>query len=684
MNKNYYNTIIDKYIEYRLKDPRFEFDVTNINLINEAFNNCKEIEYNHEALIINPPRKPENMFDSKESDTFMINLWNIIFPDFNITSINDVKPRASEIIEILDRKYPSGINMTEKELIQYITAHSASSFIGIQLESKSKFSLNSMKKTLLAHSQFNVKEKPWLIKNLEDSKNYITFNRLMDKSYGDVCLFAKSSRTSIPNEHRNFRDYVFETCLEDIYKNCLSEKDFPPFLISAGKRNDRRGKFRLICSFHANVRILDFVINNGSYDLCSHNGLYAKYTTEGLSGMLLWQEMARMSFRDASSSMVCLDFKGYDSQISLQEYCDLATFLNQYRINKDDVFSNVFNWFINWLKQPKFLLSEGLNGSKEVLIPYYRTLASGLHGTHSFENLIGISYAREAEIRGIPIKLFKANGDDQNIMTERSKINDLMDFTSEYFDVEYSKSLIDHQLTVWGKKWFTRAVYPVIEIGTIRSIWEREAGSSTFVEPSKLESNYCKIISLIIFLFRLGIEESIIKNLMIELCTEVGIKHDRLPKSIQTLKQIKSDSLMKNSVPVGLETCKKYLSEMTIDMNLVGARNVYNLLRGMYDQRVFFDLNVDDIQYHDESVELSIESNFNYAVNFDENIPWMLRDIKIYRFTEVQNFVRSVLQGTNSYDGPSNKSYTFKDMYSLSMAIHERNLEIWKEIQSKM
>lgn len=234
------------------------------------------------------------------------------------------------------------------------------------------------------------------------------------------------------------------------------------------------------------------------------------------------------------------------------------------------------------------------------------------------------------------------------------------------------------------KNWFTRAEYPVPEIGTIRSLWEKEGGSSSFVDPSKFESNYCKIITLIIFLYRLQVEKDIIIKLMEYLCDEVGILHDRLPYSISSLSQIKSDGVTNNASPVGLESCKKYLSSKTIDANLVGAHDVYELLKGMYINRSFYDMNISEIKYHPVNTKYSIESNLDYSVNTDDTIPWMLRDMKIYRFTEEQNFVKSILQGTASYDGPSVESYSFYDMYSLAMCVHDRNRKIWNNIQSKL
>jgi hypothetical protein len=52
------------------------------------------------------------------------------------------------------------------------------------------------------------------------------------------------------------------------------------------------------------------------------------------------------------------------------------------------------------MKQPKPLVTRRAD-DVEVVMPYYKTLASGLHGTHSFENLIGISTKIESEKHGV-------------------------------------------------------------------------------------------------------------------------------------------------------------------------------------------------------------------------------------------------------------------------------------------
>jgi hypothetical protein len=58
-----------------------------------------------------------------------------------------------------------------------------------------------------------------------------------------------------------------------------------PNLIYAGTRIDRRGKYRLICSMDARMRILDYIINNGSYELCEKGSMLGKYTTEGYNNV---------------------------------------------------------------------------------------------------------------------------------------------------------------------------------------------------------------------------------------------------------------------------------------------------------------------------------------------------------------------------------------------------------------
>lgn len=661
-------------VKKRDDDLSYIFDDKSIDLLNKCYDHFP-MTYNKQAFIINPDPAPEHMFESKESDYFMIKLWNTIFKEsFHIRDMEELKPMAETIIKYYDNLYPYGTGMTEAELIRYVTAHSSSSFIGIQREQKSIFALESMKKTLEAHANAKVIDKPWLIEGLGQIQQHISRNRVMSKSYADILENAKASSTSIPNETRNYRDFVFELTMNELIYVIKNMPEIVPFIIVAGKRNDRRGKFRLICSFNAYFRIVDFLINNGSYDICSHGGIWSQYTTEGYDNSKMWPELKKMAYRENGYVMICLDYSGYDTQISLLEYLEISAFLNSYRLGFDDDFQTMFSWYELWLKQPKFLVSESRYQTKELLIPYYRTLASGLHGTHSFENIMGISFALHAKQRGVDVLDFWTNGDDQNFLVKTAHESLFMDLVTSYHQVSEEKSLIGHSLSVWGKKWVTQSMYPVIEIGTIRSIWEKETSDPNIVEPSKFENSYAKILQLIMFLIRLEVSQNIIMEMVKDLCYIANIDYTRIPVSLRILKQIKAGKVHRNNLPAGLQSEHYELNKRTIYLDMLEANNMYDMLAGMYRDNTFFSLEVDETQYHEEGFVGKIISGLDYS-KMEEQIPFIFRDLKRnkIKMDSNQDFVRNVLQSSGSFDGPVDGEYTFNDMYSLAMAIHLRN-----------
>lgn len=60
----------------------------------------------------------------------------------------------------MDLKYPNGVGASESDLIRYVQAQSASAFIGIQSHYKSQSSLETLNKTLRAHSDPSIVHKP--------------------------------------------------------------------------------------------------------------------------------------------------------------------------------------------------------------------------------------------------------------------------------------------------------------------------------------------------------------------------------------------------------------------------------------------------------------------------------------------------------------------------------------------
>lgn len=673
-------TIRKLYMDKRLSDPYYRFSPNDIHNINKAYE-CLDIPLSKSQI---NNFLPTNMFENKGvSDDITIRLWNEIMPNrFSISSIDEIKPTSDIIIDDYDRKYPLGRGMSEREFIVYVNAQSSSAFLGIQNPSKSQFALNSMNNTLMAHSNPKVKSKDWLIRNLSFVRDHIINNpSVMDRSYADACLSARTSSASIKGI-KSYRDLVLETSWEDIIRLASEDKLPVEHMIFAGTRSDRRGKYRLICSFNGYFRIIDYMLNNGSYALCEGEGILSKFTTEGFNNKQMWPELFKMSNRDNNLCMVCQDFKGYDTQISLNEYLSISKLINEYRLNHDNNYRQLFDWYEKWMCQPKPLVTRS-NMGVEVIVENYRTLASGLHGTHSFENLIGISTKIEAEKRGVVFKGFWTNGDDQNALIERDSLSRYLNFIKDYFEISESKSLIGHEATVWGKLWFTRNYEPTWEIGTIRSLWEREGGQVSFVEDSKLQSNYCKILQVLVVMIRLNKPLTLVKRWAFILCKECKIDHERIPIRLNNL-SVTSNTKPNLKHPVGLIESKQDLMRRNFPFIALNVSNYYDMLYSMYRNNTYFDMNVTEIQYHDKGTILYIERGFDYSDLTLKNIPWMFRGVfrsKLY--TLEQEFVRDVLQGTKSYDGSNRTTYMFYDMVSLAKALHDRNKEVWKHMMCK-
>jgi hypothetical protein len=499
----------------------------------------------------------------------------------------------------------------------------------------------------------------------------------MDKHYGDVCIYAKASSTSIPGEKRSYRDFVLDLSYDDLMKIVKSDQDFD-FAIYAGVRNDRRGKYRLICSYDAHLRIIDFLLNNGSYTLTTYPGILAKYTTEGYNTKLMWPELIRMSDRSKGNIMVCLDYKGYDTQLSLDDYRNLSYLVNKHRLVEGSDIHKLYNFFDRWMEQPKQLLSID-QSQKEICIDHYRTLPSGLHGTHSYQNMVAISMLLEAEKLGFVISGFWANGDDQNILIHQRDLDGFIKFVNSNFILNWEKSLVGHNLAVWGKRWFGDNFHPIGEIGTMRSIFEREGGDNNLVEESKFESNVTKLCELGILYIRMGYPKRFILSELETWAQQCKPKLDiyRIPKSLRNLASTISGKRIRHGLPKGLKYSQRYLRDKTLPYTLIGTNDHFTLLHKMWKSNSFYTLEPKNIEYHDRGTILTIKQGIDYSYD-GTDIPWMFKKLNVSRaFTPDQDFVRNVLQSTKSYDGPVNKSYNFYDIYSLCEAINERNKYIW-------
>lgn len=666
--------VYNKYVKIRKSNSIFKFNNKDIKLLNEAVS-LEELHLDDSLDILNI-RSTADHIQYNQCHDFAIDLWNEILPyEFYINSITELKDSADEYIKYMDSKKPEGFGFTEQDMIRYVTAQSSSAFIGIQKPRLSKFAMNAMRGTLNSHLNADLKQKSWLIENLAFLKQHIKYNQsIMDRKYADICLTARSSSASIPG-HGSFRDLVLTTSYNDLKNDILSGRVNIPYTIVAGTRSDRRGKFRLICSFDGRFRIVDYLLNNGSYSLCEHGGILSKYTTEGYNNKMMWPQLARMSDRSLDSTMVCIDYKGYDTQISMSEYAEISSLLNDYRLVNNPE-SDILEWYLDWLNQPKMLIDR-TSSEEQVLIPYYRTLASGLHGTHSFENLIGISTMIEASKLGVDFRGFWSNGDDQNALIGKDKLSQYIQFLESQFEISWNKSLINHKLAVWGKLWFSTEFHPAWEVGTFLSIWQKEGGDTSYVEDSKLQSNYCKILQVAITLIRLGKSESTVRNWIDRLSVECSIDPTRIPVALNNLSSSKSNFVITQD-PIGLRESKRDLMSRTFKFKSLNVNNYYDMLLSMYRNRVYFDLNVEDVQYHESGRTFYIDRSVDYSRMVPKDVPFVFK--KIYSgktYSPSEEFVRDILQSTKSYDGPSSLSYSFKDMYTLSTALNQRNKASW-------
>jgi hypothetical protein len=541
--------------------------------------------------------------------------------------------------------------------------------------------MSSIVNTLKAHANPKRYDREWMIPNLEFLKAHLTSNiHIMQRHYGDMCLMAKASSSST-GTGISYRDYVMQHTLDDVIK--IMENGIDHF-IYAGTRLDRRGKFRLICAFHAAFRILDFLINNGSYALCEHKGILSQYTTEGYSGAEMWQAMYTMSNRDGMT-MICLDYKGYDTQLSLEDYLDISYLLNEHRIKQDEDFAHMYDLYSTWMKQPKPLVTRLESGvGVNILLDYYQTLASGLHGTHSFENLIGISTYLQSIKLGIKSYGFWSNGDDQNISVNNAHVEPFVSFSESNFEISWKKSLIGHVLAVWGKMWFSRTFHPFWEIGTFRSIWEKEGGDVDYVEDSKLKANYTKILQVAITLIRLKKSDDVVTKWINMLCNEVDINPNIIPVELTKTNVTSASNTIIKPKPYGLISSKAELMNRSFPLTLFNVNNYFDMINSMYNDNTFFTEEPQNVRYYNERKTFVINAGYDYSSTSHTDIPWVLSKIVSIKKDTLENiFVRDVLQGTKSYDGIASRDYYFNDMLSLAHSINNRNRDVWMTMHKR-
>jgi hypothetical protein len=222
------------------------------------------------------------------------------------------------------------------------------------------------------------------------------YPQVMDAPYHTLLQSSRQSSSSILGERRKYRDFIFDNSFNDIVS--YLKINGVTYALVAGTRSDRRGKYRLICSNDARIRILDHMLNYGSYEIFdAKHGFARNNSCEGLSLSEMYPIMRQMITRDDIIS-ACTDYEGYDGQFGPNDYARLTYELNYHRRTDSDINEGLVI-LMDFLTQPKILVDASNSNIGDAVadplysdhyrtvLPFYLTLPSGLKGTHSHENM---------------------------------------------------------------------------------------------------------------------------------------------------------------------------------------------------------------------------------------------------------------------------------------------------------
>jgi hypothetical protein len=284
---------------------------------------------------------------------------------------------------------------------------------------------------------------------------------------------------------------------------------------------------------------------------------------------------------------------------------------------------------------------------------------------------------------GIEVFGFWANGDDQNTLVRLPDVDRSADFINDNFEVSWDKSLLRHELSVWGKLWFSEKHHPMWEIGTFRSIWERERGSNDIVEESKFASNYGKMLQVAITLMRAGVSDCRILDFIESIidCSDSRIRLDRIPTKLVSSSQIIDTSMKRDGDPVGLRSVKRDVNKIGADLSDLGFRDMYSLLNGIYTKRVIFREEPESIEYYPSGSTLCFRPGMDYGLNRYKDLPYALKNIMPRTSIEIEDRLNAdILRSTKSFEGAVNLSFCYNDFMSLAKAINHRNTYAWRRM----
>jgi len=161
------------------------------------------------------------------------------------------------------------------------------------------------------------------------------YPQVMEAPYHTLLQSSRQSSSSILGERRKYRDFIFDNSFEDVLNHL--KINGTTYALIAGTRSDRRGKYRLICSNDARIRILDHMLTHGSYEIFdARYGFARNNSCEGLSISESYPKMRQMVTKDNIVS-ACTDYEGYDSQFGPNDYARLTYELNYHRRSDSNI-----------------------------------------------------------------------------------------------------------------------------------------------------------------------------------------------------------------------------------------------------------------------------------------------------------------------------------------------------------
>lgn len=658
----------------------YNFKPDDVNIIRQYFSLKNNKKFNISPL--HQGKVPTDKYqEDRIQDILSVKIWNTMFKGkYSVKSLIEIKEKGNLFVEDMNRKSPDGKLLNEIEMHKYIQAQGSSSFLGRQHISKSKIGYDGLVKTIESHYNKSEKIRPWLVTNIKDEIiDFFKYNPNQGIIRPSKLVEEAKTTSGGLEGFDDYRDFVFQNSLEDLVLKFRNNKGKLKCDYIISIVYNRRGKIRVIFMVDSEIRMMDSYISGGTYDLFNkETGLYKDYTCEGMDNDELFEVMKKMESDDIWVR-VSLDFEAYDTQFSENDYLRGVFPCVQHRMN-EKYFKELWLYFVTWINQPKGLIIKPK--TPERVLDYFNSLASGLKGTHSIENIWGVSIRKFLIDNGIRIRQWKSNGDDTYFEVHRQDLEKAKELIENNFNVSWSKSIIGHEATTWTRKWFTKKIFPIAEIGTWRSIYETIDTSKSVIVKSKFYLTYGKLIQLAIVLINMKISKNEIENILQDVVKHSEIKIDiyRLPKSLEVFNYEGSTRKRKVRKSNGIDSVKNELNSKYLPKLLAGSQNLYNVLYNAWNSKKWIDLNVKEVEWYPKGYRLKIKSGYNYCQKID-SFPWFLKDLDYKSFEATEDsLVRSLLQSSSSSCKVSEKSYYVTDIYSLSFALNERNNNIWKNM----